>query len=207
MALRKGLVKKAAIVFSLGLPIVVVASILALHAPGHDRQRTSTTLAIVGYTLQEGHQVATFELRVPPDRRVTVERGEIVMDWGNIFHYGPPEWTKGSDPSGKSFGPGTQTRLSIIEPAERLRRLRLETMEQAVGRRVWPWKLKLFWQTKKLSALKILPAPGFVYVKSGPMSPYTSERDGAANRSQPIRPETNTTSSAVGSGGWPLRYP
>lgn len=199
MTLQKGFWRKGVIALAVGLP-VVVALILALRPSGRDLQRASTTLTILGHTQEDGRQVVTFELRVPPGRRIAVMEGYLVTDWGtSTAHHGPPEWTKGCDPSRKTFGPGTRALLSIIEPTQRLRRLRLETLEFGVGLRAWASKVNLFYQTRKLSALKMPPAPkGIVYVQSGLISSYGSEQGGSANGTQPSRSETN---GMLGTGG------
>ena len=188
----------------IGLAVVIVI-ILALPPSGHNAQRSSATLTILGHTNENGRQVVVFELRVPPGRRVGIMTANLVTDWGtSTAIHGSPDWTRGTDPSGKVFEPGTKTILSIIEPSQRLRRLRLETVEFEVGLRTWPRKLKLLWQTRKLSVLKMNLPPMHstaTYVQSGLISSYASEPGGAANRGQPVGSATNRTSAAAGPGG------
>jgi hypothetical protein len=202
MTLPKAYLRKGVVTLVIGLPVVIVI-ILALRPSGHNAQVTSAILTILGQTNENGRQVVAFELRVPPGRRIGIRTANLVTDWGtSTAIHGPPEWTRGTDPSRKVFEPGTKTILSIIEPSQRLRRLRLETMEFEVGPRTWPRKLKLFWQTKKLSVLKMNLPPVHstaTYVQSGLISSYASEPGGAANRGQSVGSEINRPSAAAGS--------
>ena len=204
MRLIKVYSRKGVIALVIGLPIVIVF-ILALPPFGHNAQMASTTLTILGRTNENGRQVVAFELRVPPGRRIGIRTSNLVTDWGtSVTIHGPPEWARGTDPSRKVFEPGTKTILSIIEPSQRLRRLRLETMQFEVGPRAWPRKLKLLWQTKKLSVLKMdLPSEHQMdtYVQTGLISSYASEPGSAANRGQSVGSETNRTSAVAGPGG------
>ena len=181
MRLPKVYPTKEVIALVIGLPIAMVF-ILALCPFGHNAQGPSTTLTILGRTNANGRQVVAFELRVPPGRRIGIRTCNLVTDWGtSATIHGPPEWTRGTDPSGKVFEPGTKTILSIIEPPQRLRRLRLETMQFEVGPRAWARKLKLLWRTKKVYVLKMdLPSEHQMdtYVQSGLISSYGSEPGG-----------------------------
>ena len=137
---------------------------------------------------ENGHRLVTVELRVPAGKRVAVTGSQLVVDYGTAAAVrGPPTWAKQSDPSGKSYGPGTRTILRFVEPRERLMRLRLETMVFEVGLRAWLWKLKAWYQTKQLSAFKQWPPPrSFVWVQSELISSYQSQADGAVNASSPL---------------------
>lgn len=181
MRLPKVYPRKWVIALLIGLPIVIVLT-LALRPLGHSVQRVSTTLTILGRTNENGRQVVAFELRVPSGRRIAVRTCNLVTDWGtSATVHGSPEWTRGTDPSGKVFEPGTKTILRIIEPSQRLRRLRLETMQFEVGPRAWARKLKLLWRTKKLYVLKMdLPSEHQMdtYVQSELISSYGSEPGG-----------------------------
>ena len=163
------------------------------------------TLSKLAHGEEGGQRFVTFEFRVPRGKRVAVMASGLVIDYGTAREMrGYPEWAKESDPSGKLYGPGTKSIFRIIEPPERLLRLQLETRVFEVGPSAWLWKLKRTWQTKRLSALKEWPPPmPFVSVQSEMISSYRSESDGAATVSQPIRSETNRTSSAAG----PRRLP
>jgi hypothetical protein len=75
--------------------------------------------------------------------------------------------------------------------------------------------VEAFWITGKLMAIKLdighvagvdaiydVEADKLIYCQS---VKYIIEPDGPANRSQPVRSETNRTSAAAGSGRSPLR--
>jgi hypothetical protein len=178
MNLRMAYLKKGAVALVTGLAVVMVFFLARLY-PGQNVQGASTTLTMLGRTNESGRQVVVFELRVAPGRRVGIRRANLVTDWGtSVAVYAPPEWTQGCDPTRKAFGPRSRTYLTIVEPSERLRRLRLQTMEYEVGPRAWWRKLKMTWQTKSLSVLKLdLPPEHRVdtYVQSGLISSYATE--------------------------------
>jgi len=177
MTLPMGYPRKGVIALVIGL-LVVTVFVLALLPSSHNAKGVSATLTILGRTNENGRQVVDFELRVPRGRRISIRRADLVTDWGiSAASHGPPEWTPGADPAGKVFGPGSKIHLRIVEPSQHLRRLRLETIDFEVGPQAWSRKIKLLWQTKKLSVLKMdLPSEHqFDYLQSGVISFYTSE--------------------------------
>jgi len=161
----------------------------------------ATSLAIQSRGEEGGQRFVTFELAVPAGKRVFVQKSWLVIDWGTSTQvHGPPQW-RHQDPTGKTFEPGTKAVFSIQEPSQRLRRLQLETLEFEAGPRAWRWKLQRLWQTKKLAALRLSPAPkGIVNLQSGLISSYASDSVGSADRSQSTSSKPGRASEAAGSG-------
>ena len=175
--------------------LIMVSLLLAFHHPNDDVSDKAPILTILGRTNEAGRQVVVFELQVPSGRRIVVKSAYLGTDWGtSIAHHGPPLWVRGTDPTGKLFEPGTESVLYIVEPSQRLRQLQLETIEVEWGPHSWSRKWKLLWQTKNPAVLSLnlplLPMKE-TYVRSGLISSYASESDGAANRIPPVPPVTH----------------
>jgi len=105
---------------------VSVSTSLPPEGPVPTDQGNALQISSLKHIEDGGNRFVTFEFRVPSGKRVFVEKSQLVVDYGTARQVcGPPKWAKGTDPSGKFYGPGSKSVLCIMEPRERLRRLEL----------------------------------------------------------------------------------
>ncbi len=138
--------------------MLLAICVVGAWAIGRRTQKAEPRLTIHSRVQEGGERLVCFELQVPSGRRLYVDRTWLVTDWGtSTAVHGPPEWRNQTDPTGKSFAPGSTILLTILEPSQRLRRLQLETRQYETGLGLWRWRAQRLWKTRKLAAFQENP--------------------------------------------------